>query len=105
MRRFPSKPKQLTDLLPMLQPKEPDPLVSDISIDRLIDQGRIALHREMKNLLSLSAIGKLESPMAKDLRDTIKLLFELKSIEDQSLKDLDDDQLEALISGPEDDTK
>lgn len=90
MRRI-VKPNQLTDLSP-LQP--PDMAVSDISVTRLIDDGLLALYREMKNLLSLSAKGKLDAASSRDLRDTVKLLFELKDRENESLKSVTDEQLE-----------
>jgi hypothetical protein len=74
-------------------PKEPDMFVSDISVTRLIDDGLLAIHREMKNLLMLSAKGKLDAAYARDLRDTVKLLFELQSREGDSLRGLTDEQL------------
>lgn len=78
---------------------EETPLISDISIDRLLDDGLLALQREMKNLLRLSANGKLEGPDARDLRDTVKLLFELKDRENALLKGMTDEQLRELANG------
>lgn len=72
--------------------KDPESL-SDISVQRLIDDGLLALHREMKNLLMLGSRGKLDAASSRDLRDTIKLLFELKEREAESLKGLTDEQL------------
>jgi len=74
-------------------PKVADISVSDISVTRLIDDGLLAIHREMKNLLMLSAKGKLDAANARDLRDTVKLLFELQVRENDSLRGLTDDQL------------
>lgn len=90
MRRF-AKPNQLTPI-----PEEPsdDTPASDISIQRLIDDGLVALNREIKNLLTLSARGKLEATNARDLRDHLKLLFELKDRENDSLRGMTDEQLE-----------
>lgn len=73
-----------------------DTVISDISISRLMDQGLVALNREVKNILILSARGKLEASDARDLRDTIKLLFELKDRERELLNGITDEQLEIL---------
>ena len=71
-------------------------VVSDISIQRLIDDGLQALYREVKNLMILSSKGKLDAANARDLRDHLKLLFELKDRESDSLRHLSDEQLEAM---------
>lgn len=83
------KPNQLTPILaPVL-----DIPVSDISVARLIDDGLLVLYREIKNLMIRSTKGKLEANDAKDLRDHLKLLFELKDRENESLRSMTDDQL------------
>ncbi len=82
--------------LPITPPKVENPLVKDISIDGLIGDGLLALHREVKNLLILSARGKLEAADARDLRDHLKLLFELKDRESDLLNTLDDETLEVV---------
>lgn len=70
---------------------------SDISVARLIDDGLLVLYREMTNLKMLSVHGKLDAASARDLRDTIKLLFELKERENESLHGMTDEQIaEAL---------
>ena len=74
-------------------PNVADNFVSDVSVARLIDDGLLAIHREMKNLLMLSSRGKLDAASARDLRDTVKLLFELKDRENDSLRGLTDEQL------------
>jgi hypothetical protein len=74
-------------------PKVAEIPASDISVARLIDDGLLAIHREMKNLLMLSAKGKLDAAQARDLRDTVKLLFELQAREGDSLRGLTDEQL------------
>lgn len=76
-------------------PPEP-PVIGDISVQRLIDDSLLALSREVRNLLTLSAKGKLTPNDARDLRDHLKLLFELKDRESDFLKGLTDDQLKAL---------
>lgn len=70
--------------------------ISDISVARLIDSGLLALHREMHNLLKSSAAGKLGAADARDLRDTIKLLFELKDREKALLDQLTTEDLVKL---------
>lgn len=71
--------------------------ISDISIQRLIDDGLLVLFREITNLKRLSVSGKLEATDARDLRDHLKLLFELKDRESESLKGLTDDELKAKL--------
>jgi hypothetical protein len=87
------KPNQNTDLTSLV----PDPKISDISVARLIDDGLLVLYREIKNLLRLSTRGKLEANDARDLRDHLKLLFELKDRESESLRGLTDAQLEEKV--------
>jgi hypothetical protein len=72
-----------------------DPPLSDISVQRLLDDALLALYREIKNLLLLSAKGKLSPTDARDLRDHSKLLFELREQEKDSLRHLTDDELAA----------
>jgi hypothetical protein len=95
------KPNQLTDLT-----RVKDIPISEISVARLIDDGLLVLYREIKNLMMLSVRGKLEANDARDLRDHLKLLFELKDRENESLKGMTDEQLqvkakEVLDSGTE----
>ncbi len=70
-----------------------DPPHSDISIARLMDDSLLVLYREVKNLLRLSVSGKLLPEHARDLRDHLKLLFELKDRENQLLRNLSDEDL------------
>ena len=88
--------KPRTDIMQAPAPKEPEILVSEISIGALLDKGLLALQREMQNLNLLSAKGKLSPAEARDLRDTVKLLFELKDREDQLLNNQSDEDLEKL---------
>lgn len=83
----------LTDI-----PEVSDVPLSDISVDRLLDDGLLALSREMRNMTMASAKGKLDKDTARDLRDTVKLLFELKEREQDLLKGLTDEQLEKLAT-------
>lgn len=84
------KPNQQT---PIYNPADTPP--SDISVARLLDDGLLVLHREIKNLVYASSKGKLSAADARDLRDHLKLLFELKNRENESLRGLTDEQLEA----------
>lgn len=77
--------------------RPPDPLVSDISIDGLIDNGLLVLYREMKQLLGASAKGKLSAPDARDLRDHVKLLFEIKDREAGALEKMTTEELLAFV--------
>ena len=69
--------------------------LGDISVVRLIDDGLLNIYREMRNITLLSAKGKLDAPTARDLRDYVKLLFELKERERESLLGLTDEELKA----------
>lgn len=97
MKRF-SKP--MTDLSPLKALPVEVPIVSEISIQRLIDDCLGILYREVRNLSTLSARGKLEAPDARDLRDHLKLLFELKTREDATLSGLTDEQIQAMLHKP-----
>jgi hypothetical protein len=77
------------------------PLVSDISIQRLIDDSLLILYREIKQLLFLSSKGKLQPENARDLRDHLKLLFELKNRESEILASMSDEQLEQMLKKDE----
>ncbi len=96
MRRI-AKPGQTTNLDDIVAEKISSSPPSDISITRLIEDGLIILYREIKNLLSLSSKGKLDKDSARDLRDHLKLLFELKAQEDSMLKGLTDEELEQQV--------
>lgn len=78
----------------------PDRPISDVSIDGLLGDGLLCLDREMRNLKFATAKGKLSPAEAKDLRDTVKLLFELKDREKELLEGLKDEELETVISSP-----
>lgn len=71
--------------------------VSDISVARLIDDSLLVLYREVKNLLIASSKGKLDAVSARDLRDNLKLLFELKDREKDLLKNLTDEEIQILL--------
>lgn len=83
---------------PKASPSEPTKIdVSDISIQRLIDDGLLILYREMHNLKLKSVQGKLGASDARDVRDHLKLLFELKNRENDLLRGLTDEELEKKL--------
>lgn len=95
-RIIPNNP--LTSQMQAPKEKPVDPSTSEISVDRLIDDGLLILYREIRNLKMLSANGKLEPNDAKDLRDHVKLLFELQLRQNQILKNLTDEELKVKAS-------
>jgi hypothetical protein len=105
MKRFVSKPKQMTEILSATPPKIEDPVLSDISVDRLIADGLLALYREIKQLLLLSARGKLEPNDARDLRDHLKMLFEIKDRESSLLNQINDEEINKLLEKVNDGNK
>lgn len=76
-----------------LSKEELNPSPDDISIERLIEDGLLALHREIKYLLKIGESDKLSANNSRDLRDHLKLLFELKERENDLLKGMTDEQL------------
>jgi hypothetical protein len=89
--------KPTTEIPVAKGPEIQAPLVSDISIQRLIDDMLLVLYREVKNIQILSVKGKLDANTARDLRDHLKLLFELKDRENESLKGMTDEDLQKLL--------
>lgn len=89
--------KPATEIPPAPVPQE-EQLISDVSVQRLIDKSLTALQREVTNILALSAKGKLDANTARDLRDHLKLLFELKDREKDFLNGLTDEQIEELLA-------
>lgn len=82
-----------------------DTSTSDVSIERLIELGLTALDREIRNLTMASSKGKLDAPSARDLRDHIKLLFELQQREADFLRGLTDEQLQAILDKRKNESK
>lgn len=90
-----------TDLADLVSKKVADLPVSDVSVDELIGDGLSALYREVKNILVMTTKGKLDPNNARDLRDHLKLLFELKDRELDRVKSLSPEQLKYLIEQAE----
>lgn len=93
----PANPPNSQPKAPATTPVVDPPKVSDIDISGLIDDGLLALYREIKNILMVSSRGKLDAATARDLRDHLKLLFELKDREKDWLKSLTPEQLDDLM--------
>lgn len=79
----------LTDL-------EPNKLV-DTTLDELRAKTMEILRREVTNLMMESAKGKLTPGSSKSLVDYVKLMSELKDIEESELAALKDEHLKKLI--------
>jgi len=88
MKRYPVKQ---STVIP--EPEIKEIPIGDISVSRLLDDGLVALYREIKNILIMSSKGKLDANTARDLRDHLKLLFELKDRENELLKAMSDEEL------------
>lgn len=77
-----------------LQPNK----LTDTTIDELRTKCMEILRREVTNLMMESSKGKLHPNSAKSLTDYVKLLGELKDIEEEELKRLSDDHLKKLVN-------
>ncbi len=77
------------------------PLMSDVSIAKLIRDCLVILSRETKNLMILSVRGKMDAASARDLRDNLKLLFELKDREQGLLDELSQEEIDNLTDNKE----
>lgn len=97
MPRIKPRYSEPTDLSAIVAKEINPPPISEISVARLIDDGLQALYREMRNLLIASAKGKLDPASSRDLRDTIKLLFEIQARENMSLQGLTDEDLKERV--------
>lgn len=95
MKRYPVAPNQISKKVDSVD-RSPDPLISEISVESLIGDSLLVLFRETKQLLVESSAGKLNKDSSKDLRDNLKLLFEIKDREDGFLDALTDDQIRLL---------
>lgn len=73
-------------------PPPPD-TVGIFDIEAELDKCAIVLQREIKNLLTLSVRGKLESVDARDLVQYIKLLHELRTDQKSKAAAMTDDEL------------
>lgn len=98
-------PKIKTQQLNAQNEEISDVVVSDISIGRLVEDGLLVLYREIKQLKLLSAKGKLAPNDSRDLRDHLKLLFELKDREDAILTSLSEEELRAIAQQQSNDNK
>lgn len=68
------------------------PLAFDV--EALLDKSGLILQREIRNLLSASAAGKLLPAHARDLVAYVKLLHELRNKQEQDAANLTDEELQ-----------
>lgn len=70
---------------------------SDISIDKLLDNGLLALQKSMNFILhSITAQGPTRESI-QNLKDVMVMLHELKEKENELLKDLSEEELKKLL--------
>lgn len=96
MKRYATK---TTQSIPQQSPGEnpPTPQGQNLSIGELLEKANTILQREIQNLLIASSGGKLDASSSRDLCNYIKLLNELKQSQDDTLKNLSDEDLKKLI--------
>lgn len=71
--------------------------MADISIDKLINNGLLALQKSMNFILhSVTAQGPTRESI-QNLKDVMSMLHELKEKETELLKDLSEDELRKLL--------
>jgi hypothetical protein len=97
MKRYAAKP---TTYVP--QPKATvavpldEPTVA-FDVQKLLEKGGLILQREIQNLLTESAGGKLQPTSARDLVQYVKLLAELRSEQAAVLHDMADEELSKIV--------
>ncbi len=65
----------------------------EFDVEKLLSLGGEILHREIRHLMRESADKKLSPASARDLVAYVKLLSEVKSEQQEALKDLTDEEL------------
>lgn len=96
MRRIAKPNQNLLSNAPAAQ-EQVDAPVPDFDVEKLLAQGGAILTREIKNLMIASSRGKLEAAEARDLVAYLKLLSELKTIEENRLENLTDEELKNIV--------
>ena len=69
-----------------------------VNLDLLNKKFMTSLEREANNLLDLTYNGKLEKEDAISLNNYLKLVRDLKKLEDEALLDLTDEELEKIAA-------
>lgn len=100
MKRYATK---TTQSIPQQTPVDNPPTLpgqnsNNLSISDLLDKANTILQREIQNLLIASSGGKLDASNARDLCNYIKLLNELKEAQNDTLKNLSEDDLKKLLT-------
>lgn len=76
----------------------PEPL-HEFDVIAELEKAQLVLQREIRNLLTASAAGKLSPPHARDLCAYVKLLSELKAEQEAELASKKDEDLVQLKNG------
>lgn len=76
----------------------PEPL-HEFDVVAELEKVQLVLQREVRNLLTASAAGKLSPPHARDLVAYVKLLSELKAEQEAELASQKDEDLLQLKNG------
>lgn len=70
--------------------------LSKVDLDKLSHKLLNVLTRETNNLLDASSQGKLDRDDAASLRDYLKLMKDLRAMDEDKMKNLSDEELEKL---------
>lgn len=70
---------------------------SPFDVEKELELCEEILRREVRNLMSESARGKLSDKSSSSLRDYIKLLAEMKDEQKEKLKNMSADELQKLV--------
>ena len=89
MKHYPKDPKG------MFQPPEPE---QAFDVEEQLEKVQLILQREVRNLLTASASGKLLPAHSRDLCAYVKLLSELKAAQAEDLASKTDEELAKLKS-------
>lgn len=71
-------------------------IAENFDVDKLLAKGGEVLRREVQNLMRESAKGKLSAGSARDLVNYLSLLSKLKIEEEDSARNMSDDELKKL---------
>lgn len=72
---------------------------SDLSIDKLLKDGLLAISRAMRIINMQISTGEIPKGCIENLRDCMTMLQQLKKKEDEILEDMSDEDLEKLSKG------
>lgn len=93
MRRYPTKQNTVIEEAGVDMDVEP----GAFDVEKELELCEEILRREVRNLMSESARGKLSDKSSSSLRDYIKLLAEMKDEQKEKLKNMPTEALEKLV--------